>query len=131
MERRDSNLSSTMAAYAVYTEGRGSGFLQTMAQIYHTIQCHIPDEAAGSSKHWHPSTTLHRDTFQQTLNLMLSATKHQFSHNWLVFTLWFSVRSKPAEHNLMGAAQSSVSALVSSNSEKPKYGRTQTHLPEG
>jgi hypothetical protein len=118
-ECRDSNLSSTMAAYAVYTEGRGSGFLQKLAQIYHTIQRHIPDEAACSSKYWHPSTTLHRDTFQQTLILMLTATKHQFSHIWLVFTLWFSVRSKPAEHNLMAAAQSSASALVSSNSEKP------------
>ena len=129
-ECRDSNPSSTMAAYAMYTEGRGSGFLQKLAQIYHTIQHHIPDEAAGSSKHWDPSTTLHRHTFQHTLILMLTATKHQFSNIWLVFTLWFSVHSKPAEHNLTAAAQSFVSALASSNSEKPQYCRTQTHLPD-
>jgi hypothetical protein len=39
-ECRDSNLSSTMAAYFMYAERRGSGFLQTPAQIYHTTEPH-------------------------------------------------------------------------------------------
>jgi hypothetical protein len=64
IQGRESNLSSTMAACSMYPNGRGSGFLQTLAQIYHTIQRHIPDEAAGSPRHWHKSTTLYSATFQ-------------------------------------------------------------------
>jgi hypothetical protein len=56
--------------------------------------------------------------------------KHQFSHIGLVITLWLSVHSKPTEHHLTAAAQNFVAAFVSSNSEKPQYCKTQTHLPE-
>ena len=116
-----------MAAYPMYTEGKHWHKSTTPYSAMFQMRQQVPP------KHWHPSILLHSDTFQHTLILMLTATKHQFSHSWLVFTLWFSVRSKPAEHNMTAAAaaQSFVSALVSSNSDKPQYCKTQTHLLEG